>query len=467
MNRKGLSKVLFLVLLLTLLLVASVWANGQKELTQSGSKVQVKEMKFSTDAKGFVEPGWPETVPDANLVYWTWTTNAEEWGRKFTEKYPNVSIEILNVGQGDGHYTKLLTAIEAGSGAPDLAMVEFHYLPQFIETGALADMMPYNGALEPMFPKWVWSQCTAGGKLYGIAQDVGVMGLFYREDLFQKYGVALPTTWDEFADAAVKMHKADPNLPMTTFTLTDPAWLQGTMWQAGVLPFHNTSKGWIVDFTTPEAKKYLEYWYAMNQKGVVDLNPMWTPEWISMLSKGNLATIIGAAWTPAYMIAPFVDDPSQHWKVMPMPAWDKKHPTCANWGGTTTSVMADSKNVEVASLFAAWIYCSKVGIEQGASSHAMGGGGYFPAAVNYAKTEAFTKGDPILGGQAPYPMFEEQGKLVDNSFEWSPWTSFVNNEITVQFTKYFEDKQSVDETLENLDKNIKNFAKMQGFEIAD
>ena len=41
------------------------------------------------------------------------------------------------------------------------------------------------------------------------------MAMLYRKDIFDKHGITPPTTWAEFADAAKKLHAADPNVFIT------------------------------------------------------------------------------------------------------------------------------------------------------------------------------------------------------------------------------------------------------------
>ena len=41
------------------------------------------------------------------------------------------------------------------------------------------------------------------------------MAMLYRKDVFDKHGITPPTTWAEFADAAKKIHAADPNVFIT------------------------------------------------------------------------------------------------------------------------------------------------------------------------------------------------------------------------------------------------------------
>ena len=38
------------------------------------------------------------------------------------------------------------------------------------------------------------------------------MMMFYRSDLFKKYGIAIPKTWADYAADAKKLHGAHPNV---------------------------------------------------------------------------------------------------------------------------------------------------------------------------------------------------------------------------------------------------------------
>lgn len=46
------------------------------------------------------------------------------------------------------------------------------------------------------FFDFAWKQVTFGDTgVYAIPQDTGPMAMFYRKDLFEKYGVEVPKTW--------------------------------------------------------------------------------------------------------------------------------------------------------------------------------------------------------------------------------------------------------------------------------
>jgi multiple sugar transport system substrate-binding protein len=64
----------------------------------------------------------------------------------------------------------------------------------------------------------------SGGDIFGLPMDSGPMALFYNKDVFDKYGVKVPTTWQEYLEAARKIHKADPRStsPATPVTPASP-----------------------------------------------------------------------------------------------------------------------------------------------------------------------------------------------------------------------------------------------------
>jgi multiple sugar transport system substrate-binding protein len=66
------------------------------------------------------------------------------------------------------------------------------------------------------------------GKVYGIPQDFAPLMMFYRVDVFKKYGLAVPTTWDQYAQEAKTLHQKAPKVSMTNFDANDPGWFTST-----------------------------------------------------------------------------------------------------------------------------------------------------------------------------------------------------------------------------------------------
>ena len=83
---------------------------------------------------------------ETTLTFWTWVPGIENEIKLFTTKYPKIKVKLVNVGQGAAHYQKLRAAIQSGQGAPDVAQVEFQYIPSFTLGGSLLDLTPYAPA---------------------------------------------------------------------------------------------------------------------------------------------------------------------------------------------------------------------------------------------------------------------------------------------------------------------------------
>src|SRR5256886_6281916 len=178
------------------------------------------------------------------LTYWAWISSLGKQVALFNQTHPNIHVNWINVGSGPAEYDKLFTAIKANN-EPDVAEVEFQALPTFETTGGLLDLAPYGAAsVKDQFVPYTWSQVLLGNSILAIPQDTGPMGLWYRQDIFQKYNLPVPTTWAQFADDAAKLHAANPNYYITDFPPKGAAWFIGLQWQAGGRPLHNKCPTW-------------------------------------------------------------------------------------------------------------------------------------------------------------------------------------------------------------------------------
>ena len=186
------------------------------------------------------------------LTFWTWVPDIAQEVALFEQKYPAVKVKVVNAGQGGPEYTKLRTVLQAGTGAPDVAQIEFQYIPTFTITDSLLDLRPYGAAaLKDKFVDWTWAQVSGpNGEVWAIPQDTGPLGMLYRKDIFDQYGIQVPTTWDEFAAAARKLHTANPNVYLTNIAPSQPAEyiLQTTMVQDGVCWFEDIRPGIVQEF---------------------------------------------------------------------------------------------------------------------------------------------------------------------------------------------------------------------------
>lgn len=414
----------------------------------------------------FAKSSAASTGMKATITWWSWTSNPDKVIAAFNKVYPNIKVVHPTIGSGNAEYTKLTTVLKAGSGAPDVVQIEYQYLPRFISTGGIADISQYDAKYNSMFPKWVWNQVDFGGKLYAVPEDIGPVELYYRPDVFKANHLAVPKTWAQFHSEALKFHKTNPGKYLTFFADNDGGWITNLLWQAGARPFHENSDGsWSIDINSPIAKKVMNYWGALIKAGAVQPASDWTPSWEASIGKGVYASLIGAAWSPAYEFGPYVKKSTSNWNAADMPQWGGKKFVASNWGGSTNAVTTQSKNQAAAALFAAWINTSSTGINLAANTSAKGGRDLFPAATAGTATKAFNAPVSDLNGQIAAPIYKKAAASVDKSFEWSPWTDYVYNELTVELTKAAQGKESFSTALDNVQNAVVQFAKSAGYQV--
>ncbi|HET6534526.1 MAG TPA: extracellular solute-binding protein, partial [Actinoplanes sp.] len=331
------------------------------------------------------------------LTFWTWVPDIAKEVALFEKKYPAIDVEVVNAGQGEPQYTKLRTALKAGSGAPDVAQIEFQYIPTFTLTKSLIDLRPYGAeAQKDKFVDWTWSQVTGqNGEVWAYPQDTGPMGMLYRQDIFDKYGIQVPKTWDEFAAAARKLHAAAPEVYLTNLAPNQNGAYMGLLWQTGAKPFTNTAADAVtVNLNDETSKKLGNYWGGLVKEGVVSADADFTDAWYQALNRGKYATWLTAAWGPVFLTGT-AKSTSGKWRAAPLPQWEAGANVSGNWGGSTSAVIAGTKNPIAAAKFAEFINTDPESTKMFASEQFL-----FPATTALLEDPAFVNLKPeFYGGQ--------------------------------------------------------------------
>ena len=146
-------------------------------------------------------------APQVSL--WAWYPNMANVVDNFNDNHTDVQVCWTNAGQGQDEYAKLQTAIAAKKGPADVVMLEADRLVSFAIQDALVDLAPFGADdVKGNFSEGAWKDVSQGDKVFAIPVDGGPMALIYRTDVFEKYGITPPTTWDEYAAAAQKVKAA-------------------------------------------------------------------------------------------------------------------------------------------------------------------------------------------------------------------------------------------------------------------
>ncbi|MEV1000022.1 extracellular solute-binding protein [Nonomuraea sp. NPDC050202] len=397
------------------------------------------------------------------LTFWTWVPDIEQEVALFEKKYPAIDVKVVNAGQGVPQYTKLRTALQAGTGAPDVVQMEYQYIPTFTITDSLLDLRPYGAsALKDTFVDWTWGQVSGPkGEVWAIPQDTGPMGMLYRQDIFDEHGIDVPKTWDEFAAAARKLHAADPEVYLTNLAANEAAAWHGLLWQAGAKPYVSANKSDITIKVNDEpSKKLAAYWGGLAKEGVIGVEPDFTDSWFSALNKGKYATWITAAWGPVFLSGS-AKSTAGKWRAAPLPQWDTAKPVSGNWGGSTSAVVKTTKNPIAAAQFAQFLNSDPESAKMFATKQF-----FFPATKALLADPDFVGDKPAFyGGQQVNQVFADISGTVGPSFQWPPFLDRVVTDWTETVGKSLSAKTDTVAALEQWQTRITTFARSQGFTV--
>src|SRR5438270_3184634 len=98
-----------------------------------------------------------------HLTFWAWVPGMSRAVTQFNATHPNICVKLEDPGAGTGEYVPLDNALKAGSGAPDVAEVEFDLLPSYEIQHYLVNLVPYGANnYKDKFASWAWSQVSQG-----------------------------------------------------------------------------------------------------------------------------------------------------------------------------------------------------------------------------------------------------------------------------------------------------------------
>ncbi|TMD23899.1 MAG: extracellular solute-binding protein [Chloroflexi bacterium] len=386
-----------------------------------------------------------------DLTVWAWVPGADKSAALWNSTHPNIHVNVINVGAGKTEYDKLFTAIKANN----------QYMPTFETTGSLVDLSQYGAnSVKNHFPAWTWNQVTLGNAVYSIPQDIAPMGLWYRQDIFQKYNLPVPTTWTQYADDAAKLHAADPNEYITDFAVNDPGWFVGLTWQAGAQLFGINGQSWKVSINHPQAQQVASYWQNLLSKKLVKTEPVFEAAWYHDLQTGTVATWISPVWGGG-TISTNAPQAAGKWRAAPIPQWQAGQTTDGNQGGATFAVFKSSKHPKEASEFDIW--CNT---NQQSLNYMIKAVSIFTADQPASDSPVLDSPQPYFGNQNYFPIFKQATTEVNTNFTWGPTINQVYNDIQDNFADAVNGRTTLNDALNTVQQSTVNFMQKQGFSVS-
>jgi len=310
----------------------------------------------------------------------------------FTDLFPNVEVDYQFMATEDFRQA-LITSLAAGSGAPDVVMIEGAWIGELRESPALENLFdaPYNaGRLANQFVDYRWELAQSlDGRLTAIPWDIGPATLFYRRDIFQEVGLpyepedveASLSTWDGFLQAAAAV-----SIPGERWLIPEAPSM--FYWLFMNRDFFNERLEFQLN--RPGAVEALEAAIVMRNNGWDAQVGMWSTEANAGKAGGNIVATVAGAWYGGFLKTWVSPENEGNWGVVRLPAGIPD----SNWGGSFLAIPSQSSNKE-----AAWAYIETLMASPEAQNIMFETVDYFPALVTAWDDPIYTYEDAWFAGQ--------------------------------------------------------------------
>lgn len=194
----------FMVLVLSMILVVTMFSGCSKEKTKD--KVDDSNQSSQTDKSN-------ETQKDITLKVAVWDNSTTEVGNdlaaKFTEKYPNIKVEYIDVSSTE-YTNKLSIMLNGGSDLDAFYIKDADTTLSMYKKGQLHDLNSYIKESKVELDKYngLAENFQFEGGTYGLPYRTDYYILYYNKDVFDAASEPYPTndmTWDEYAEVAAKI----------------------------------------------------------------------------------------------------------------------------------------------------------------------------------------------------------------------------------------------------------------------
>lgn len=400
------------------------------------------------------------------ITLWMWGTGPDKMIAEFEKANPDIKVNWVNAGTGEEQYIALNNAFASGKGAPDVIGAEYYALPQLALSGELLDLTEMGAAdLKDDYTPGTWSSVNINGGIYGLPLDSGPMAFFYNKEIFDKAGVTeAPTTWDEYYEAAKKIHALGDNYYITS-DAGDAGFFDSMVWQAGGHPFETSEDGKTVsiDLTGDEGtQKFVEYWQKMIDEGLINTKTKgWTDEWNKGLGDGTIASLITGAWMPMNLESG-APQASGKWRVANTPTWEEGGTENSENGGSAYAVVSNTKKKEAAYKFVKW--CSN-----GDGAHYNWAEiGNFPSTNKILESDEFlSKTSDYFGGQKINEVLQKAADTVVSGYQNLPFEVQARKTYSDSAGKAFTGQGTLTDGVAEWQSSLIEYAKQQGFEVKE
>jgi multiple sugar transport system substrate-binding protein len=320
--------------------------------------------------------------------YEPWVIFLKEMFAKYTEKNPNVTVEVV-VAPWDDYWPKVEAMAAAGTPL-NVSICEPQYFLPWWERGMLLELTPILETVDSsiFFPQVTCSRyynpdtkflgCTSGGKLIPAWPGNGTAHVVYMNlDLLEKSGLEYPSedwTWDDFSQYCIALtidkngkhpgesgydkQNGDQYAISSGFAFTY-GWVQAEwIWHAGGMRWDNEQTKCML--TEDAAMEAITYMYDLG----VDKGCAPPPGGFEGIAQPFLTNKIAMEITGTWNVDPFAAELTDFkWDIQRMPVGpggQDKRLSHTGWGNDL-AIFKESKNLEAAKEVFKWAMMTKEG----------------------------------------------------------------------------------------------------------
>jgi len=344
--------------------------------------------------------------PRGDITVWSWNIAAKALMQAtpaFERKHPGVHVHVEMTGAR--MQTRIMLALAAGVGAPDVASLQQTEAPYFISTRQFTDLTPVAEKYRSMFPRSAWNNCTLNGRIYAIPWDLGPCAIYYKRDLFLRYGIDPNRikTWDDYIAAGQEiLHKSGGRTKMLPLGSNDlESMFELLIEETGAQVFDGDGR---IAINSAQSRQALEIIRRMRAAGICSDVPAYSQEWMAGFNDESIATYPGAFWLSGTIEDSSTDYTSKkgNWAVFRLPSVVPGGIHVSNLGGSVLVIPAQCSNKTAAWAFVEYALCSREGQLSLYQSEKL-----FPAFLPALKSPAIDARDPFFGGQHVGSFFAE------------------------------------------------------------
>jgi multiple sugar transport system substrate-binding protein len=214
---------------------------------------------------------------------------------EFKKQNPDLQVEF-NTMDHEGYKTAIRNWLT--TEPPDVVFwFAGNRMKAFVDRGLLDDVSDLwkKNNYEQAF-KSTLAATTVNDKQYGIPTSYYQWGVYYRKDIFEKFGISVPKTWDEFLAAGKKL-KQNGVIPVTIgtkFPWTAAGWFDYLDLRTNGFDFHIQLMDGKVPYTDSRVKDVFAKWKELIDAGFFlpnNSNYSWQ-ESASFILNGKAAMIL-------------------------------------------------------------------------------------------------------------------------------------------------------------------------------